>query len=79
MRIEFKDYGQDFLWWEIDQRGKVIDCGPFQASVWCGKYVFDPKGLTVGGKVHFSNEASDPTNQEQEFKTISYPIENIVK
>lgn len=35
-RIHFEDWGQDFLWWDIDPEGNVVDCGPFQASVWVG-------------------------------------------
>ena len=35
IKVTFKDEGQDFLWWEIDENGKVVDCGPFQATTWC--------------------------------------------
>ena len=38
-KIHFNDHGQDFLWWEVDEAGLVVDCGPFQASVWCGNVV----------------------------------------
>lgn len=34
--IQFEDHGQDFLWWVVDEAGKVIDCGPFQGFVWLG-------------------------------------------
>lgn len=34
--IHFVDNGQDFLQWDIAPGGEVIDCRPFQASVWVG-------------------------------------------
>ncbi len=38
IRFEFEDQGQDFTWWDVADNGhgvgKVIDCGPFQASLW---------------------------------------------
>tara|TARA_R110002012_G_C11535094_1_gene600906 strand:+ start:694 stop:939 length:246 start_codon:yes stop_codon:yes gene_type:complete len=67
-RIHFEDHGQDFLWWDIDAQGKVIDCGPFQASVWVGSRVdlpveefTAPYFLTKGG----------------DFLRLNYPIESI--
>lgn len=33
-KITFVDNGQDFLWWIVDENGKVVDCRPFQASIW---------------------------------------------
>lgn len=38
-KITFEDDGQDFLVWFIDERGEVIHCTPFQASVWNGMMV----------------------------------------
>ena len=34
--IHFEDHGQDFLEWDVDANGTVIDCRPFQAAVWVG-------------------------------------------
>lgn len=36
--VTFKDQGQDFLEWDI-REGKVVECRPFQASIWCGREV----------------------------------------
>lgn len=53
VRIHFEDHGQDFLRWEIDAKGKVIGCEPFQASYWCGLEVWQPSLLRAGDLVHF--------------------------
>ena len=51
MRIHFKDRGQDFLWWDLDENGKCIDAGPFQASIWTGYEVIDHTALKVGDHI----------------------------
>lgn len=36
LRIQFEDNGQDFLHWDVHpDTGKVLDCQPFQYSIWC--------------------------------------------
>lgn len=45
--IHFIDNGQDFLEWDIDDNGVVIDCRPFQASFWYGTKVLN-KDIEVG-------------------------------
>jgi len=37
--VVFVDDGQDFLEWDIDGEGKVVDCRPFQGWVWNGTIV----------------------------------------
>lgn len=39
MKIYFEDKMQDFLEWELDKKGFVIDCQPFQGWVWNGTQV----------------------------------------
>lgn len=34
--IEFSDHGQDFLEWDINERGTVVESRPFQHWVWSG-------------------------------------------
>jgi hypothetical protein len=51
MQITFEDHGQDFLTWQLDSNGVVVDCMPFQASVWCGVEVYGPGSLNVGDTV----------------------------
>lgn len=52
--IEFTDHGQDFLWWVVDEGGKVIECGPYQADIWCRLKVTNLATLKVGGVVEHS-------------------------
>lgn len=70
-RIHFEDHHQDFLRWELDAKGKVIGCEPFQASVWLGKHVLNPGGLAVGELVHFT----DPLTNEG--RCVRYRIARI--
>ncbi len=37
--IFFVDDGQDFLEWDINDNGEVVDCRPFQGFVWVGTKV----------------------------------------
>jgi hypothetical protein len=37
LRIHISDHGQDFLWWTVNSLGQVVDCGPFQSTVWVNK------------------------------------------
>ena len=33
-KIFFEDNGQDFLYWIIDDQGRVVSAGPFQNEIW---------------------------------------------
>lgn len=68
-RLHFEDHGQDFLWWDIDAEGNVIDCGPFQASVWVGCKV-------ATGSV---SQGCPPFFKSKQGKRMSlnYPVEKI--
>lgn len=66
--ITFEDHGQDFLTWHIDEDGRIVDCKPFQFSVW-SKWTVTNKGFEVGGFVQ--------CKKASERLTIKYPIENI--
>jgi hypothetical protein len=57
-KIHFEDCGQDFLWWIIDDEGNVVDCGPFQASVWVGSTVYMDE-LEVGEPPMFNSRFGD--------------------
>jgi hypothetical protein len=48
-KIFFEDRGQDFLWWVVDDKGAVIDCGPFQFDIWTKCTVLNHAFLFVGG------------------------------
>lgn len=37
--VFFVDEGQDFLEWDINEEGKVVDCRPFQGDIWIGTKV----------------------------------------
>jgi len=48
--IFFVDDGQDFLEWDINDNGEVVDCRPFQAFVWVGTKVHN-KDLKAGDQL----------------------------
>jgi hypothetical protein len=54
--IRFQDNGQDFLTWQIDEQGNVVDCQPFQAFVWVGCIVLNHATLKAGEKVEILNK-----------------------
>jgi hypothetical protein len=60
--LTFEDKGQDFLWWEVDdQTGRVLGCGPHQASVWAsGKCSVDMNTVAVGERPVFHGPATEP-------------------
>ncbi len=71
-RIHFEDQGQDFLWWDINELDEVIDCGPFQASVWVGcQLIIDNEGGLLEGDRPFF------VNQDGEMMQLNYAIEQI--
>ena len=70
MFIHFEDHGQDFLEWELDRTGKVINSTPFQPWNWINKQVINHDRLVIGGIVHIRDEFGEET-------TIKYPVEHI--
>jgi len=75
MKIRFEDNGQDFLEWEVDDDGQVIGCEPFQASVWCGKYVLQPEYLQRGHSVFYSDTPIVRINQP--IRELKHKVESI--
>lgn len=52
--IFFEDNGQDFLEWDVDESGVVIDSRPFQGAMWASaNLVLDLESLVVGGFATF--------------------------
>ena len=71
-RIHFEDHGQDFLTWDVNiETGKVVDCAPFQSSIWCGGTVDNVDNLETGGQVEYT------VKYGHESLLINYPIEDI--
>ncbi len=68
-RVYFEDHGQDFLWWDVNEDGLVVDCGPFQASIWSGSLVVSK--IEVGALISIKRTRQDAI-------TIKYPIEQII-
>lgn len=60
--ITFEDHGQDFLEWDLDAEGTVIDSRPFQAFTWCGRQVVNHKSLKTGTVVILDD-----------MRTVNYP------
>lgn len=67
-RIYFEDHGQDFLWWDLNEKKEVVDCGPFQASVWVGSKV--TSDLEQGTQIDFISKFDD-------ILKLNYPIQTI--
>lgn len=59
--LHFEDKGQDFLWWEIDKNGLVVDCGPSQSWVWVGSTVDVSRIYDDDRVVHFTTKDCETT------------------
>ena len=67
--VKFEDCGQDFLEWDICN-GVVIDCRPFQASVWVNCRVMGSmEKLKVGQRLHFKTQ-----EENLGLLRLNYPI-----
>lgn len=51
-KIFFEDNGQDFLYWIIDDQGRVVSAGPFQNELWKDSVV-DLNSLEPGEPLFF--------------------------
>lgn len=69
MKITFEDHGQDFLTWQLDNNGVVVDCLPFQATTWCGCVVNAHSLLKVGDCVTYVRDGGEAT-----VGSIRYPV-----
>lgn len=67
MRITFEDHGQDFLIWQLDNNGIVVDCAPFQAGIWTGMQVIDHESLKLGDTVTFRSSSG-------RMNAMNYPV-----
>ena len=70
--IHFEDHHQDFLRWYVEvDTGNVIECEPFQSSIWCGNHVVNVEELGEGDFVSFISKTNG------ELVTIKYPVEKV--
>ena len=68
--IHFEDHAQDFLEWDLSSDDMVVDCRPFQRSVWVGCKVVNAD-VEVGERVHYLAPGSGRVH------VIAYPVEAI--
>lgn len=64
--IRFQDHGQDFLEWDLDAKGKVVACRPFQAWLWCKARVTNAETLRRGSLVTYRMGRIE--------RTVRYPL-----
>lgn len=72
--ILFVDYGQDFLEFDVDETGTVIDVRPFQHWVWAGIKVIDHHAIERGDYVQFEREERGRVER----KWLAYPVDGVV-
>ena len=66
--IHFVDEGQDFLEWDIDEKGVVTACRPFQGWVWVGTKVHN-KDIKPGDKLDIEGHGL--------CTTLIHPVEKV--
>ena len=71
-KIHFEDHGQDFLWFTVDDAGRVQDCGPYQGWLWAGRTGQVVQG--EDGKQYFRFDEGLLYSNE---RTINYPVEKV--
>lgn len=69
--VHFVDDGQDFLEWDLDDDGKVIDCRPFQGWVWIGTIVRN-KDIKPGDHLNIITRSGD-------HRTLFHAVEKVLQ
>lgn len=54
--VFFIDDGQDFMEWDINDEGEVVDCRPFQGDIWIGTKVHN-KDIRPGDYLNITTRA----------------------
>lgn len=67
--VFLKDDGQDFLEWDINEKGEVVDCRPFQGNIWIGTKVHN-KNIRPGDRL-------DITTKDGIRRRLIHPIEKV--
>jgi hypothetical protein len=68
--IVFVDEGQDFLEWDIDEKGVVVACRPFQDWVWVGTKVLN-KDIKPGDRLDIISKTDGSQHQ------LAHPVEKV--
>lgn len=70
--IEFQDHGQDFLEWDLDKNGKVVECRPFQGWMWEDRVVLNER-LRKGSHVQVTGK------YDGDELVIKYPLIRVTR
>lgn len=73
--IQFVDYGQDFLQFDINSQGVVTDVRPSQAWAWKGVQITNHVAIERGDHAQFRRIDGIAGVVE---KTIAYPVEAVI-
>lgn len=68
--IIFEDHGQDFIEWDINENGEVINSRPFQSHVWSGGTVLNEELKAGDSVIYLSPRLCRPIE-------IRYPIASV--
>lgn len=69
LRVHFVDEGQDVLRWDVDAKGLIVDCGPYQQEVFIGGRVL--RQPLPGEQLTFSFPGS------REHRTCAWRVESV--
>jgi hypothetical protein len=76
--IFFVDEGQDFLEWDIDDKGKVVACRPFQGDIWIGTTVHN-KDIKPGDLLDITTSDGMRHQLIHAVEKVQQPMERLVK
>lgn len=69
--VFFVDDGQDFLEWDINDKGEVVDCRPFQGDIWIGTKVHN-KDIQLG-------DFLDITTSDGASRRLTHAVEKVLE
>jgi hypothetical protein len=72
--IQFVDYGQDYLQFDLNDRGVVVDVRPTQAWAWKGAVITNHTEIERGSYAKFKRIDGHAGLVEQ---FIAYPVEAV--
>jgi len=67
--VFFVDEGQDFLEWDIDDEGRVVDCRPYQGDIWIETKVLNEKIMP--------GDLLDVTTPDGVERTIAHAVKKV--
>jgi hypothetical protein len=74
--IVLEDHGQDFLEWDVDDKGVVVGCRPFQERIWKGTKIINKRPRS-GSVLKISIRKDLRVKGSPVVTTLKYRVESV--